>query len=268
MGRRIVVCLLVFLAVIFAVEQAYAGPVGYWRFDEGSGATAADFFGSNDATLVNSPTWSADIPPAPRTNLHSISFDGVDDYVLRSGVVTTVVDNLTLAAWVKWGGPNSILAPQLILYNGDTGTSGYGLYLWNNGSVFILAGGVAVIDTNITLTADNTWHHLAARRENGTWTIFLDGNQQTVTSNSTATPNGPLGDLTIGGKTPLPAEFFNGLIDDVRIYDNALSPAAIVVLVNGSGSASVPTMNEWGMIIFMVFSGAGSIYYLRRQRKV
>ena len=265
MRRNVVVCILVFLTVIFAVEQTYAAPVAYWRFDEGSGTTAADSAGSNNASLVNGPAWSADKPTTPFTNLYSISFDGVNDYVLKNGVVTTAIDNVTLAAWVKWEGPNNISSPQTILYNGNSGTSGYGMYLWSDGSIFILAGGVAIISTNITLTTDNTWHHLAAKRESGTWTIFFDGTQQTVTVNNNATPNIPSGDLIIGGNN-LVSESFNGVIDDVRIYDQALSSSAIAALV--TGPVNVPTMNEWGMIIFMVFSGVGSIYYLRRQRRV
>ncbi len=268
MRKNVVVCILVFLAVIFTVAQTYAAPVAHWNFDEGSGTTAADSIGSNDGSLVNGPVWSTDKSPAPSGNAYSISFDGINDYVLRAGVVTTAIDNVTLAAWVKWEGPNIVSSPQAILYNGNSGTSGYGIYLFNNGNIFILAGGIAVIDTNITLTPDNTWHHLAARREGGTWTIFFDGEQQVVTANSAAIPNIPAGDLTIGGNN-LIQEPFNGLIDDVRIYDNALPSSAIAALFAGHGSAaSVPTMSEWGMIIYMVFSGAGSVFYLRRQRRV
>ena len=51
--------------------------------------------------------------------------------------------------------------------------------------------------------------------------------------------------------------------------DDDLTPDAVIRDQGGSanGVANVPTMNEWGMIIFMVLAGLGSVYYLRRQRR-
>ena len=152
--------------------------------------------------------------------------------------VTTATDNVTLAAWVKWQGPNNAAGIQAVVYNGDTATSGYGIYMDNDGNVLILTGGVTFIGTDVTLTVDNKWHHLAAERNNGTWLIYLDGVQQNVTSANTATPNVPSGNLTIGAKTT-GGEFFHGLIDDVRIYDQVLSAADIQALITVAAAEAV-----------------------------
>lgn len=40
-----------------------------------------------------------------------------------------------------------------------------------------------------------------------------------------------------------------------------------VIRAEGTQQANIPTMTEWGMIIFMVLAGLGSVYYLRRQRR-
>ncbi len=265
--NRKAILLLIFIGVLFTVGQTFAAPVpvAYWKFDEGSGTTIADSVGSNTATLIDG-TWSSDVPIVPFTNVHSISFDGIDDYVLRSGVVTTATDNVTLAAWVKWQGPNNAGGIQAVVYNGNTATSGYGIYMDNNGDVSILIGGVTFIGTDVTLTVDNKWHHIAAERNNGTWLIYLDGVQQNVTSANTATPYVPLGNLTIGARTTGDNEFFHGLIDDVRIYDQALSAADIQALITVD-PAAVPTINQWGALIFMLIAGLGSLYRLKRSGK-
>lgn len=264
MRKNVVVFAFVFLALMLAAGQTFAAPVAHWNFDEGSGTVAGDSVGGNNATLVNGPVWSTDRPATSFPNFYALSFDGVDDYALRSGVVTTVTDNVTLTAWVKWKGRNvSTSGAQAIVYNGNSDNSGYGIYMWSDGRVFILVGGVAFVDTNIVLAADNRWRHLAAKREGGTWAIFLDGVQQTVTANSTAAPHVPLGSLTIGGNNMI-AESFNGLIDDVRVYDNALSSSDISAL---AAPAAVPAMNGWWMAAFVIISGAASVHYLKKRKR-
>ena len=82
-----VILLLIFIGVFFTIGQTYAAPspVAYWKFDRATGTTIQDSVGSNDATLADG-TWTSDVPVVPFTNLHSISFDGIDDYILRNGV--------------------------------------------------------------------------------------------------------------------------------------------------------------------------------------
>ena len=72
------------------------------------------------------------------------------------------------------------------------------------------------------------------------------------------------------GSNPSYGEYFQGSIDEVRIYDHALSDSEISQLYNQflrRSTTAVPTMTEWGMIIFVLLAGLGSVYYLRKQRK-
>ena len=55
--------------------QQPLGMVSYWKFEEDNGTTAYDSVGSNDGTLVNSPTWTTGIIDG------ALSFDGVDDFI-------------------------------------------------------------------------------------------------------------------------------------------------------------------------------------------
>ena len=77
---------------------------GYWKLDDGSGATAVDSSANGyDGTLINSPTWSSDTPSTHFNNTNSLSFDRADsDYVAIPD--TTEVDSLqqlSLSTWVN-----------------------------------------------------------------------------------------------------------------------------------------------------------------------
>jgi len=72
-----------------------AGLVSYWGFEEGSGATAYDNTGANNATLYNAPAWLAGKYGG------GLLFDGINDYAdAGNGASLTIANSLTLEAWV------------------------------------------------------------------------------------------------------------------------------------------------------------------------
>jgi len=102
----------------------------------------------------------------------------VNDYVLVQQV-TDITDNVSLAAWVKWAGPNG--HAQFIVNNGNTGANGYGLFIRTNGTLTIINGGVGFVNSTTQLPI-NTWQHVAAVRENGVWKLYLNGVALAVTA--------------------------------------------------------------------------------------
>jgi uncharacterized delta-60 repeat protein len=135
-------------------------------------------------------------------------------YAIHSPVITTITDNLTMEAWVKWNGGTG--SSQDILYNGDPASSGYGLYFdLASGSMGILCGGITFMHSD-SVFAVGSWVHLAAVRQSGTWSWYINGVSQPISGGGTA-PATPGVDFTVGGyKTH---EYFNGVIDEVRISD-------------------------------------------------
>lgn len=121
--------------------------------------------------------------------------------------------------------------------------------------------------TTIAFPTDGQYHNYALTYSAGTATFYIDGVfQQSFPSLFT----GAGGSNTRFGRQFNPAgEFFNGYIDNVQIYDNALSASEIERIADAGPdpAVSVPTISEWGMIIFMIFAGFSSIYYLRRQHR-
>jgi len=141
--------------------------------------------------------------------------------------VTTQLDNLRLEATVKWLGPSS--KGSLIVYNGNGCCSGWGILVLSNtdspaNALSVLAGGVTVVPTSITLTP-NKWQH-----------VTMDRVSQTVTLTVTTVPDDD-DDVAPPPQTAslgfIPANFigllrpaqtyvgdaFNGFVNDAKITD-------------------------------------------------
>ena len=203
------------------------GVAGYWKMDEASGTTAADFSGrGNSAILTSSSSWSSSHPDTAFTNTACLSLDG-SDYAYTSQVPSSVADNFTLSAWVNWSGSSNGKGYQFIAYNGNSTANGYGIYADNSGTLGVMCGCSGFVTTSATLTA-NTWQHVAAVRSNGQWYIYLDGSSVAITGGTTLALYGiPAGSLYIGTDSASALDTFIGLVDDVRVYDLGLSAAEI-----------------------------------------
>ena len=95
------ILILIIYGATFALSDPPAGcPTGmvsYWKFDEGDGTTADDFYDGNDGTLINNPAWvDGKIGKA-------LSFDG-DDYIsVPDSSNLDITSAVTVEAWVNFG---------------------------------------------------------------------------------------------------------------------------------------------------------------------
>ena len=153
----------------------------------------------------------------------ALSFDGVDDYgdVGNIGVLT----KYTASVWIN---------PSLLLGTGETLTYGftimatssnYGLWLlYNNKEIKLYAysSSTATFGTTVNANVDiNTWSQITVTAEiNGNASIYINGELNTTFAASSAAW---AGNLTIGDLRPNRLIGFNGLIDDVKIYNRLLS---------------------------------------------
>lgn len=151
----------------------------------------------------------------------SFAFDGSSDSIQIDYPVTTKTDNVSLAFWAKWAGDTN--ANEIMVYNGNTATSGFGFRLdKSEGNQYeLLIGGVGWVETSDYLTP-NVWTHLAAVRNNGKWIIYKNGFPVNITSGSTLTPNLPTDKFLIGINSVGTASF-NGTIDEAFVFDRMLS---------------------------------------------
>ncbi|HWN27636.1 MAG TPA: LamG-like jellyroll fold domain-containing protein, partial [Actinomycetospora sp.] len=202
-----------------AVEVHNTGVVAAYGFDEASGTTATDAIDGHTGTIAGA-TRSLD----GRFG-RALSFDGVDDWVsVPHDPTLNLSAAMTLEAWVK---PTALTNWRSVITKEQATALPYALYAGS-------ASGTpaASIFTTSALTAAgppalglSQWTHLAMTWNGSMLRLYVDGAEI-----ATLAAPGPLltsnGVLRIGGNS-LRGEFFTGLIDEVRIYDRALSPAQL-----------------------------------------
>jgi hypothetical protein len=238
-------------------SPANAGLVGYWKFDEGVGMTAADSSGgAHHGALQNGALWA-------QGKLGSaLSFDGADDMVATNGI-TDVTNNFTLAFWALPTAPHEIDPESNGNIGGtsgqryafwpawyDSGHAGAGVSVGTNGvSVYEHAGGY-MPSPLVYQAALNNWTHVAVVYENRQPRLYVNG---VLVRTGLTSLKGfvHLNPSYIGGQS---YGYYAGRLDDVRAYSRALTPGEVSALFNTvpppSASASVswvqPAEVSWG----------------------
>ncbi|PUB08339.1 LamG-like jellyroll fold domain-containing protein [Paenisporosarcina sp. OV554] len=169
----------------------------------------------------------------------SLSLNGADDDYAGANLVSKKTDNVTLTAWVKWNGATS--GSQQILSNGDGLSNGYSIVLDHDhgDKVSIAINGQTILGSQTALTAGQ-WTNITAARRSGTWELYTNGKSTPVTNNTTA-PSTPTTGTYIGadgsGK-----QSFNGRIDAVRVYNQALSTDQIMAIANETSNVKLQSI--------------------------
>ncbi len=197
-------------------ELSSIGLVGHWKFDEGSGTQAADASGNGNNGTVTGASWTAGQIGG------ALSFDGADDYVTASAITAT---QLTISSWIKI---NSTATWQCIVETGDVSNVGWHVYVNSGNRLYSSLGGDAVYSPAGTISG-NAWYHVAVTWDGATVKHYTNGVQTASAALSSLKNVGSktiIGTRLAGG----PILTFNGLIDEVRIYNRALTTAEIVQL--------------------------------------
>ena len=211
--------------------------------DEGSGFVAGDVSGKgNDGMLINGPVFQTDTPDG---SPFSVRFDGTDDYI-DLGQLDVDGSSLTLAAWFNPDSfPGQARDPRLI--SKASGTSGddhvFMLGTIKSGSATYLRGRIRIggVTTTLIATSGNlstgVWQHAALTYDGVTLRLYLNGIEVGSTPLAGAVDIDPTLSVAIGAQPPgAGARFFDGLIDDVRILQRALSAAEVNLIVNPTGN--------------------------------
>jgi prepilin-type N-terminal cleavage/methylation domain-containing protein len=205
------------------------GLVGYWRFQEERGATARDSATVNDGTLFSGATSCGNPPTAgcPTWRGGHLSFDGVNDWVDLGRVGTPSAkrlqlwEKMTYEAWVFIEGGSVGIARTILDNHGQDPGLFYehGTFRWHVATVggHINIGGYA--------PTHRRWYHLVGTYDFRKGANFYINGVLFGSSPITGRLSDPSdAGIGIGGGWAPP---FHGLIDDVRIYNRALSPAEV-----------------------------------------
>ncbi|TET20575.1 hypothetical protein E3J74_02425 [Candidatus Bathyarchaeota archaeon] len=210
------------------------GLVGWWPGD----GNASDIIDANHGTLVNGATFAAGKVG------QAFSFDGVDDYVEIPYDPSFNLLSFTLEAWVKFT-QNDAYARIICRPSDGNPTDGYSFFTLSNNRGKI-GGGVqgegqpysVSVSASPSTFADDNWHMASFVRdvEANEISIYVDGGLYG------SYPDSSPGDMEhnyqgiIIGSTDGSTDFFKGLIDEVGIYNRALSASEIQAIYN-AGSA-------------------------------
>jgi hypothetical protein len=232
-----------FLALSVPV-LAQTGLVAAYGVNEGGGASATDTSGNGHSGVITGSTWTAGKFGG------ALSFDGAADWVtINHTPLLALTSGMTLEAWVK---ASSVTNWRCVILKERSGGLSYGLYAGDTGghpAAFIRSTGNSG-DTDATGSAVlplNTWVHVATTYDGATLRTYVGGQQVAATSTTGAieTSTEP---LRIGGNS-IWGEYFSGAIDEVRIYNRALTAAEIQTdMVTPVGVAAPTTFALSGTI--------------------
>jgi hypothetical protein len=231
MKKLLLLTLLVFTFNVVSYSQVVpvSGRIAYYQFN----GNANDSSGNNYHMTVYGPTLSTD--RYGRTN-KAYHFDGIDDYISLNTVLP-FGNNFTYSTWFL---SESFAYRGRIMHNGNGLLDGIGI-LQNNGSTWpaandpgdqitLYAGGVNYYSSQTTTL--NDWHHLVVRCSNGVYEYFYDN---VLIWSGNAYPNAPTGTFHIGYDYINGGVGFKGKLDDITVYNRALTLAEIDTLFHGCG---------------------------------
>jgi len=206
------------LEVLMSYWQQEVLPVSllaYWKFDETEGFIAADSAGDYDGTLNGNPVWK---PTSGKVN-GALQLDGVDDYVSTPFVLNPAAGTFSVFAWVKGGAPRQVIISQKNGVNwllADPSAGKLMTELQSSGR----DGRPLVSQTVIT---DGVWHRMGFVWDGSQRILYIDDVE--VVKDTQASLAAATGGLYFGvGSNLSVGSFWSGLIDDVRIYNRAVSP--------------------------------------------
>jgi alpha-tubulin suppressor-like RCC1 family protein len=193
--------------------------IAAWAFNEGTGSAADDRSANNHTATLTGPAWTIGKYGS------GLSFDGVDDIATVADANTLDFSSaLTIEAWVR-PDPSSDSRP-LVRKAATTGFA-YSLSLTTDSKTRaeVTIGGTTYGVTGATTLTDSTWAHLAATYSGSQLKVWVNGvldGTASVTGSISATTEA----LSIGGDS-VADQRFPGRLDEVRLYDIALTEAQI-----------------------------------------
>jgi hypothetical protein len=203
-------------------DQLTNGLVGYWSFNAPDihwpTSVAYDRSGmGNNGSIVNMSNSSS---PVAGASGQALNFDSINDHILvPNSTSLNITGPITMSAWIK---PNSFGQNNFGRIVHKDGVNGY-IFSLNNSSItnglLFYSGGVNASTSNVITL--NRWQHVASVFNGSTVTLYVNGIAVSTQAQPALTAS--TASLGIGIRPADSLRGFDGIIDEVRIYNRALS---------------------------------------------
>jgi len=231
-GLLTAACLFVALALslgsVNATAQTTRGLQAWWKMDEGTGARTADASGRGNAGIVAGappPSWTSGVS----SNGLFFEGNGASFVVVAGSRNLGVISNaITVAAWVR---PVSFNAHVVTKWLGNGATDGSWILSVTQGKAgleLFLNGVYTPLPGNTVWSGDGEWHHIAGTYDGSTMSVYLDGS-----FDGSRSASGKIDIVNASlflGQQPDGSFPYEGDMDNVRIYNRALTAAEILQL--------------------------------------
>ncbi|HZB34248.1 MAG TPA: LamG-like jellyroll fold domain-containing protein [Streptosporangiaceae bacterium] len=196
--------------------------VAFYAFDEGSGTVARDGVGAHDATLVGGPAWT------PGHAGSALRFNGSNQYADTGAAILDTTGNYSVSAWVRLDRLGSFATA--VSQDGDVNSAFFLQYSGADNRFAFSFAGVRALAPAAPQTG--RWYHLVGVRDaaSGSLTLYVDGARAGTASaclGDASTGPTVIGRAKFGGNQ---VDFWPGAIDQVHVFDRALSAAEVTEL--------------------------------------
>jgi len=196
--------------------------VALWKMDETEGSIAYDSIGVNDGICHGDPLWQ----PAGGKLAGALEFDGIDDYVSTGFVLNPEYGPFSVFAWIKDGAPGQVILSQGSGVNWLMADPVDGVLKTDLKEPATTGRGAPPAGPPLispTVVTDSYWHRVGFVRDGSDRILYVD-DIEVARDTATNLESAGVG-LHIGISNAIePGTYWSGLIDDVRIYNRAVTP--------------------------------------------
>ena len=242
-------------------------PVAHWEFDHDDGTVLKELYNGLDGTLMNFPDPVAD-SWVPGKYGHALQFDGVSNYVAIPGSALLDLVQFSVTAWVK----SDAYDQSMFIFEkttDDTVNSQYGVFFESGAHKFRLndgSGGFVDASVGSVEFTANEWQHVASTYDGSIQSIYVGGELVAEEQQDVTPPVTPAaGPAYIGAYAKGEGYLFQGMIDDLKIYNTALDQGDVAFSMKRNGIDTTTATTQPYIIQYESTDSSGNTTIVQRK---